>query len=210
MMLKLGGDIVQALQLSGPGGGTARTGDLQTIAMLERKPRVDGVPRHAGRDDLRAPGFTHFWESLVRLGPSPSISRWSRSSAGASRSRPLRCSRSEPYLPLPDILVCSLLDQGQVGDPCDGAPADAYAPSRPRSPIRAMVVPGSIRRGGTATTFVPTRHNRIRLASLMTSTSSNSMRPEPSIMTRSRSGSEGREGAGCAARGYARGSRTRA
>src|SRR5206468_11224048 len=67
MMLKLGGDIVQALQLAGPGGGTARTGDLQTIARLERKPRVDGVPRHAGRDDLRAPGFTHFWESLVRF-----------------------------------------------------------------------------------------------------------------------------------------------
>ena len=50
MMLKLGGDIVQALQLSGPGGGTARTGGLQTIVMLERKPRVVSVvrPRAAG------------------------------------------------------------------------------------------------------------------------------------------------------------------
>src|SRR5437867_10625010 len=189
MMLKLGGDIVQALQLSGPGGGTARTGSLQTIAMLERKPRVESVPRHAGRADLRAP--------VSRTSGNLSCA-WALHQSGDGRDRlPERRDRglydvpaANRYLPLPGILVCSLLDQGQVGDPCDGAPADAYAPSRPRSPIRAMVVPGSIRRGGTATTFV-TRHNRIRLASLMTSTSPNSMRREPSNMTLSRPGAEG-------------------
>src|SRR6266403_1597657 len=54
--------------------------------------------------------------------------------------------------------------------------------SRPRSPLRATVVPGSIRRGGTQTTLFPTRQLRM-MPSLATSTLSNVTRSEPSIMT---------------------------
>src|SRR5207249_3314227 len=113
MMLKLGGDIVQSLQLSGPGGGTARTGSLQTSAMLERKPRVESVPRHAGRADLRAP--------VSRTSGNLSCA-WALHQSGDGRDRlPERRDRglydvpaANRYLPLPDILVCSLLDQGQL------------------------------------------------------------------------------------------------
>src|SRR2546426_5737262 len=50
--------------------------------------------------------------------------------------------------------------------------------SRPRSPVRAIVVPGNIRRGGTQTTFLPTR--QLTMApSLVTSTSSNVTLFEP-------------------------------
>src|SRR5438445_5994971 len=84
--------------------------------------------------------------------------------------------------------------------------------SRPRSPVCAIVVPGSILRGGTETTFFPTRQLRMMPPpSFVTSTSSSVTRFEPSTMTMlPRSGSEGREGAGCAARWCARGSRARA
>src|SRR5262245_31376742 len=43
----------------------------------------------------------------------------------------------------------------------------------PRSPSRLMVVPGSMRRGGTLTTAPPTRHFRTRPVSPITRTSSN-------------------------------------
>ena len=84
--------------------------------------------------------------------------------------------------------------------------------SRPRSPVCAIVVPGSILRGGTETTFFPTRQLRMMPPpSFVTSTSSSVTRFEPSTMTMlPRSGSEGQEGAGCAARWCARGSRARA
>ena len=53
--------------------------------------------------------------------------------------------------------------------------------SRPRSPLRAIVVPGSIRRGGIQTTLFPTRQLKMT-PSLTTSTSSNVTRSEPSVM----------------------------
>ena len=80
--------------------------------MLERKPRVESVPRHAGRADLRAP--------VSRTSGNLSCA-WALHQSGDGRDRlperrdrGLRCSRSEP-IPAPSGYSCLFASRSRPG-----------------------------------------------------------------------------------------------